>query len=805
MLTYTEKFLQGGGKMGELIRSADWAQTSLGEPDTWPNSLKSALSICLNSGFPIAIYWGAEHTLLYNDAWSAIPGDKHPWALGKPGKQVWPEIWDWLDAEFKNVLANSESIRSENALLPMQRFGYTEECYFDYTLSPIIGEDGSVCGVFNAVIETTYRVINERRNQILHQLLQLNIANTFTEGLENGTKILEEAKKDLPFCLLYTAPANNIDNLTLAAVAGMPAQAAEQISWPLQETLQSGKCIHLENLSALIKPPFAGYWPEACTEVLIVPLSISETRITGCLIAGISPRLKLNNNYIQFIKSIALYTGTAISKGYNHLQEQKTQRRILESENRFRRMMEQSPVPMMILRGEKMLISKANEAMLNIISKSAEVIGSNLLDILPEIDSQRVIDTLLNVYKSGQPYYGYDTLIKLQRNGVLADAYFDFSYAPLTEEGKITGVLIVAIEVTERIKSRQTLLESEALFRGITSASPTAMWITDESGNITYVNETWIKWTGKPLENHLGAGWLDSVCKDDVKAAYAVFIDDFLNHRYHESYFRILHTSGQERWVVCTGNPQFDHEQHFKGFIGACVDITEQKQLQRQKDNFLGVASHELKTPVTSIKAYAQVLESMFRRDGDTRKADMLSKLNKQVNRLSNLIADLLDVTKIHTGKMQFNEAEFDFNQLVEEVIEDVQRTSDKHQIKKQLNFKGVVFGDTERISQVITNLLTNAIKYSPEASEIIIYTDQKDNSLQLCVQDFGIGIGEDKKDKVFEQFYRVSGTKEHTFPGLGLGLYISSEIVKRLNGKMWVNSVEGKGSTFYFSLPLAH
>ncbi|MVN21406.1 PAS domain S-box protein [Mucilaginibacter arboris] len=803
MLTNTDKFLQGGGKMGELIRSTNWSRTSLGGPAAWPDSLKSALSICLNSGFPIAIYWGEDFTLIYNDAWSVIPGNKHPWALGKPGAVVWPEIWDGLDAEFKNVLANGESIRSEDALLPMKRYGYTEECYFDYTLSPIIAADGSVGGVFNAVVETTYRVINERRNQILHQLLQLNAVHTFTEGIETGTKILETAKKDLPFCLLFTAPVDSKDEVTLSAAVGIELKDVQDITWPLEKTIRSGKSVHIKDLTAYLQAPVASCWPENCLEALIVPLSIGETKITGCLVAGISSRRKLDHEYQHFIESVGIYIGTAISKGYNYMQEQKNQHRILESENRFRSMMDQSPVAMVVFRGEEMKVSKANKTMLNMLGKTEAVIGKKLLEVMPELEGQPLLDILYNVYHTGQPYFGYDMQVQLNRNGNFEEAYFDFSYSPLLEGGKITGVLEVATEVTESVKARQKLFESEALFRGITAASPTALWITDEFGNISYVNETWIRWTGKPLENHLGAGWLDTVHEEDVKHAYAAFADDFKKRRYHENQFRVLHTNGQERWVVCTGNPQYDEAQRFKGFIGACVDTTEQKQLQQQKDNFLGIASHELKTPVTSIKAYAQVLEMMFRRDGDTKKADMLGKLDKQVNRLNNLIADLLDVTKIHTGKMQFNVTGFDFNQLVEEVIEDVQRTSFRHKIKKQLYFQGMVFGDTDRISQVITNLLTNAIKYSPDANEVIVCTEQKGAFVELCVQDFGIGISQDKKDKVFEQFYRVSGAKEHTFPGLGLGLYISCEIVKRLNGKIWVNSIEGKGSTFCFSLPL--
>lgn len=800
MPTYTEKFLQGGGKTGELIRHFDWSRTLLGEPSVWPESLISALSICLNAGFPIAIYWSEDLVLFYNDAYSEILGDKHPRALGKFGKAAWPEIWEELNKQLQIVFTNSESIYFKDTLLPVNRFNYTEECYFDYTLSPIIDAAGNIKGVFNVVTETTYRIINKRRNQILHELLKLNSTPDFSETIETVVRILETAPQDLPFSLFYTG----IDKeFTLAASIGLLSADVQNLNWPFAEAFEAEKPVHIQNLSAYLKTPVTTCWPEFCTEALVIPLKVDDTNTLGYLIAGISPRINLNQEYQQFIESVANYIGTAIQKSYNHIQDQQVKLRILESENRFRSMMDQAPIAMAVFRGKEMQISKANQAMLNILDKTKAILGKNLVDIFPKIKNEQFVNILSAVYDTGEAYVGYGTPIRLIRNGILEEVYFDFYYSPLIEEGKITGVLEMATEVTERMKGRQNLQQSEALFRAITTASPTALWITDETGNISYVNETWISWTGKPLENHLGAGWLDAVCKDDVAAAYTKFTADFANHRYHESHFRIMHTNGQERWVICTGNPQFNENQHFTGFIGACVDITEQKQLQHQKDNFLGIASHELKTPVTSIKAYAQVLEVMFRRDGDVKKADMLMKLNKQVNRLSHLIADLLDVTKIHTGKMQFNESAFNFNKLVEEVIENMQHTSFKHTILKEFNFDGSVFGDADRISQVISNLLTNAIKYSPDAKQIIVRTQQKDGNMVLCVEDFGIGISQDKKDNVFEQFYRVSGTKEHTFPGLGLGLYISSEIVKRLNGKIWVNSTEGEGSVFCFSLPV--
>ncbi|NCD69589.1 PAS domain S-box protein [Mucilaginibacter agri] len=369
--------------------------------------------------------------------------------------------------------------------------------------------------------------------------------------------------------------------------------------------------------------------------------------------------------------------------------------------------------------------------------------------------------------------------------------------------GKPLGRASLFRDLRPDIAARKALADREQLFRGITTASPTALWMSDANAMITYVNQIWIDWTGHPLESHMGEGWLSTVLEEDVQQAIDKFLGDFKDRKFHESQFRIKHTDGTLRWIVCTGNPQYNEAGKFSGYIGACVDITEQKQLQNQKDEFIGIASHELKTPVTSIKAYAQVLEAMFLKSGDERKAAMLVKMNNQIDRLTSLIGDLLDVTKIQSGRLQFNDTWFDFNQLLLELVEDLQRTTERHQIIPELQPIGSVYADKDRIGQVLTNLVTNAIKYSPDADKIIVKAKVVDGEVSVCVEDFGIGISHDKKDKVFEQFYRVSGDKQHTFPGLGLGLYISSEIVKREGGRIWVNSVPGQGSTFCFALPI--
>jgi signal transduction histidine kinase len=236
----------------------------------------------------------------------------------------------------------------------------------------------------------------------------------------------------------------------------------------------------------------------------------------------------------------------------------------------------------------------------------------------------------------------------------------------------------------------------------------------------------------------------------------------------------------------------------------AIEDITERKQLEQQKDEFISIASHELKTPITSVKAYAQILGQRFRKIGDLKSVELAEKMDLQLDKLTSLIGDLLDVTKIEAGRIQFNESSFDFDELVNSITEDLQATTKKHHIIKELRQPIAVYGDPDRLGQVINNFIANAIKYSPQADKIIIKTRVDKTKVTFTVQDFGLGLSKDDQARVFERFYRVSGSDQNTYPGLGLGLYISSEIIKRHKGRIWVESKKNSGSIFSFSLPVS-
>lgn len=229
----------------------------------------------------------------------------------------------------------------------------------------------------------------------------------------------------------------------------------------------------------------------------------------------------------------------------------------------------------------------------------------------------------------------------------------------------------------------------------------------------------------------------------------------------------------------------------------------EQKKSLEQKDEFISIASHELKTPVTSIKGYIQLLRFSFKEQGNTRAEEMLGKADAQVNKLSKLINELLDVRRIENGQLQYNEENFDLGDLAKELVHELVSLSNMHDLRCTAVDHCIVYGDRNKIGQVISNLIENAIKYSPSKSAIVIDVNMADGKARCSVKDFGMGIPENEQEKIFDRFYRVAGSVESTYSGLGLGLYISAEIIKRHNGKLTVESEFAKGSIFVFELPL--
>jgi len=478
---------------------------------------------------------------------------------------------------------------------------------------------------------------------------------------------------------------------------------------------------------------------------------------------------------------------------------------LAETEYKFETLINESDFSIGLYSGKDLIVDMVNDAMLKTWDKDRSVIGKRLEDAMPELKGQPFLDILKNVFETGKTYTATEDHIYLEQDGILKPFYYNFSYKPLkNQDGEVYAILNFAVNVTDLVLAKKQIQDNEEKYRNLADSLPIIVWTADKDGNIDYYNKRWYEYSGFEGVDNRGTASKKILHPDDFPRATTIWQNSQKNKTGYEIEYQFKDRTKENayRWFLGKAIPIKDQNNEVLQWIGTCTDIDEFKQFQQQKDNFLGIASHELKTPLTSLKLYSQFLEKNLRKQDDLGNADVAKKMDEQINKLTNLVDDLLDVTKIQNGKIILNNSEFNFDELIVETVEE-QQMNTKHTIELNSEPIGIITGDRHRISQVMSNLINNAIKYSPTADKILITSKiTEDNNVRFCVRDFGIGIPDDKKDKVFEQYYRVSGSKEHTFPGLGLGLYISSEIIKRSGGKIFVNSVEGKGSDFCFEIP---
>lgn len=721
---------------------------------------KQLYSTFMQAPVGIGIFKGEENIVeLINPQLAEIYGVSQEVLIGKPVFNVLTHAsGHGFEEKLEHVRKTGEAFKAQEVTVPLFRNGMQEDVYIDLVYEPFREEDGTITGVIAIAREITEQVQAKKRLEEAEERARLAVDSvgmgTFDLNLITGEMVTSD---------------------TFAKIHGFDA--------PVNRAAYRS-VFHKNDLEARAK-------------------AIDESMKSGVLFYEARINLKDGStHWVRVEGKVYFESGIAVRiLGVTlDITEQKQSR----GEQKKLLSLVANSVDMMSilnLEGRHSYVNDAGRMLLGFMSD--EQVRTTHVKALysPEDYKMMKREVMPAVLRDGR-WSGKMSV----RNLITGESFEVFNNSIRIddpESGRPIAIGAVVRDLRPEQASKQALERSEALLRSITTAAPTGLWQSDAEGNIIYVNQTWVHWTGIPFEAQLGQGWLKAVIEEDLPRLEDHFNAIFETREFFEIEYRIHHADGSVHWCVATGRPQYNSQGVFEGYIGAGIDITEQKYLQQQKDNFIGIASHELKTPVTSIKAYTQVLERVLRKNGSFKEAAMISKMDGQLNRLTSLIGDLLDVTKINSGRLQFNDRKFEFNTVVAELVEDLQRTTQNHVLKTAYSDPVEIFADEERIGQVITNLITNAIKYSPGTDRIDISTEIVGNEIKFCVKDYGIGLSKENLKKVFEQFYRVTGDMQHTFPGLGLGLYISAEIIRRAGGHIWVDSIEGAGATFCFTLPI--
>ncbi|WP_316752480.1 ATP-binding protein [Pedobacter gandavensis] len=487
---------------------------------------------------------------------------------------------------------------------------------------------------------------------------------------------------------------------------------------------------------------------------------------------------------------------------------ERTLAELAESEAKIRYMLDDAPVSIVLFTGPELIIESANKQAMLEWNKGEEIIGMPLALASPELSGQPFFSLLQTVLASGEPYNGNEVRGLLKQDDKLEEFYANFVYQPIKDShGKTKSILMVANVITEQVLARKKVEQAEEMLRLSIESANVGTWRMDIETNTFFTSPRMKELFGYgPDEAVSLADTLDQVHEDYRKQVADAIIKSIETG----TDFSIVHPivgrdHGDTRWVRALGRlypMAIGHPAHFSGMM---LDITEQKQDEIRKNDFIGMVSHELKTPLTSLNGYLQLMMLRLKAPNDLFIASCLNKAHVQVKKMTNMINGFLNLSRLESGKIHLDMADFDLSHLIKEMIEESNTTLQQHTISLATCEAVTVYADRDKIGSVVSNLLSNAVKYSPKGKKIEVNCRITELAAQVSIKDEGMGIKPQSLGKLFERFFRVETKHTENISGFGIGLYLCSEIVEHHGGKIWVESEVGIGSTFHFSLPITN
>jgi PAS domain S-box-containing protein len=503
---------------------------------------------------------------------------------------------------------------------------------------------------------------------------------------------------------------------------------------------------------------------------------------------------------------------------------------VRESEGRLRNIIDQSPDPILILKGEDLVLDVANEPLFKLWQVGHEAIGKPFLEILPEMKNQGFHDLLLKVYREGYTHYGYETPAHFERRvGILETVYFDFIYQPFREnDGEISGVLVTAKDVTKEVMDRRALQESESRFRTLAETLPQMIWVTDEKGNIEYTSQQWREYSG--IENPFEA-WDAMVHPEDKSRMSLLYKKAFEEGVPFKAEGRLKSKTGEYRWHTSIAEPLRNEEGKVVKWIGALTDIHEQKmvaerleqlvnertkELKRSNEDlqqFAHVASHDLKEPLRKVIMFSSRLKDELGTSVTEKSISFLDKIANSALRMYSMIDGVL----LYSSADVLEQASepIDLGKLLQSIETDLEVViSEKHAVITYEHLP-IIEGSAVLIYQLFYNLLSNSLKFSRDGVPPKILIESTDlNGEQVAgiglsptgkywkitIRDNGIGFDLEQAEKIFGTFTRLHSKDK--YEGTGLGLSLCRKIAERHGGAIYAEGIPDQGSVFTLLLP---
>ncbi|MDP9042509.1 MAG: PAS domain-containing protein [Bacteroidota bacterium] len=526
---------------------------------------------------------------------------------------------------------------------------------------------------------------------------------------------------------------------------------------------------------------------------------------------------------------------------HTDITEQKiAEARIRESIERYEHLIVSSPSAIGILRSENLIISTANQAIIDIWGKGWEIMGKSYFEALPELAEQGYRQVFEEVYKTGKPFNAVETPVNILQNGHMQLKYYNFLlYAQRNIYGEIDGIGIIATEVTSQALFNKQIKESEKRFRLLADSMPQLVWTTDPNGNINYFNSSLSDYSGLSMEEINKGGWLQLVHPDDRKLSNTAWTQAILKGKDFLFEHRFRKHTGEYRWQLSRATPQKDENGKIQMWVGTSTDIEEQKtfttELERQVyertkelaennielakmnkelQSFAYISSHDLQEPLRKIQTFASLIaEKEFLNLSDSGK-EYFNRMQDSAFRMQTLIDDLLAYSRTNSGDRKFENT--DLNKIVEEVRMDLSEELKQKEATIETNGICEVNIIPFQFRQLLQNLVSNSLKFSNPARPLRIKIKSKiekgaefnnerlsknNNYCHISISDNGIGFEQQFSDKIFELFQRLHGKQD--YKGTGIGLAIVKKIVENHEGIITAKGELNKGATFDIFLPV--